>query len=165
MLAVDAQFTLQGKNGQRTLAADDFFIGQLTTVLRPDEMLVRVEIPTAIELTGSSIQEVAIRAGDFALAGVATSLTLGPDGRVSRARIVCFGVANRPVRIHDAESALEGRAPTEDALTTAGEIVSAQVETVEDIHASAAYHERVSGVLARRALAAALSALPQVSPA
>ncbi len=165
MLAVDAQFTLLSKNGQRTLAADQFFVGELTTALRPDEMLVRVEVPTASELTGSSIKEVAIRAGDFALAGVATSLTLGPDGRVSRARIVCFGVANRPVRIHDAESALEGGAPTEGALTAASELVSARVEAFEDIHASAAYRKRVSGVLARRALAAALRALPQVSPA
>jgi aerobic carbon-monoxide dehydrogenase medium subunit len=161
MLALDAQFTLQSKSGQRVVAADEFFVGELTTALRPDEVLVHVELPIASDRTGSSIQEVAMRAGDFALAGVATSVTLGPDGHVVRARVVCFGVADRPLRIYDAESALEGRRPTEDALATAGELVSVRVETIEDIHASAAYRKRVSGILARRALQTALSTIPQ----
>jgi carbon-monoxide dehydrogenase medium subunit len=162
MLAVDAQFTLQSKRAQRVVAADDFYVGPLVTVLRSDEMLVRIDLPRWPERTASSVLEVAIRAGDFALAGVVASGTLDQDGRVSGARIVCFGVGDRPVRIHEAEVCIEDRAPVAELLNEAGRIVSARVEPVEDIHASAAYRKRASGILAVRALAAAFSSIPPV---
>lgn len=153
MLAVGANLVVQGKNHQRAIAADDFFSGLLTTALRPDELLVRVEVPRFPIQTGSSVQEVAMRVGDFALAGAVTCLTLDPGGLVSRARIVCFGIADRPLRMREAEASLEGRAPGDAALAEAGQLVSARMQPVEDIHASAAYRRRVCGVLVRRALA------------
>src|SRR3982074_91605 len=61
MVAVDASFTLQKRNPTRVVAAEDFFVGQLTTVLEPDEMLVHIDIPAWPAQTGSSLQEVAMR--------------------------------------------------------------------------------------------------------
>jgi carbon-monoxide dehydrogenase medium subunit len=156
MVAVDARFTLHKSSGTRVVAAEDFFVGQLTTVLEPDEMLVRINIPPSPEQTGSSLQEVAMRLGDFALGGVATSVTIGPDGRISRARIVCFGVGERPQRQTDAEQSLHGSTPDDAAFAEAGRIVSTRVTPWDDIHASASYRKRLAGVLTRRALAAAV---------
>src|SRR5260370_29354272 len=124
MVAADARFTVQKRNATRVVAAEDFFVGQLTTLLEPDEILVRIDIPAWPEQTGSSLQEVAMRLGDFALGGVATTLTLGPDGRVSRARIVCFGVGERPLRQTEAEQSLDGARGIDDAFAAAGRPVT-----------------------------------------
>jgi aerobic carbon-monoxide dehydrogenase medium subunit len=160
-VAVDAQLTLRTSSGERVVAADDFFLGQLTTVLQPDEMLVRIDIPDWPPQTGSAVQEIAMRLGDFALAGVATTLTLGDDGRVSRARIVCFGVDERPARQHDAEQSLVGAAPGDAAFEAAARVVSDHLQPSADIHASADYRKRVAGVLTQRALATSLTRIDQ----
>ncbi|MBV9600498.1 MAG: xanthine dehydrogenase family protein subunit M [Chloroflexi bacterium] len=152
LVAVDASFVLRSKTAQRRVAADAFVTGQLSTVLQPDELLERVEVPVWPERTGSAIREVAMRTGDFALAGVATTLSLDAHGRVAAARIVCFGVADRPLRQPDAEASLMGGTPGEALLEEAGRIVSARLRSFDDIHASAGYRKRVSGVLTTRAL-------------
>ena len=153
MLALDAQLVLRRAGGERVVAAEEFFITHLTTVLEPDELLVRIDLPAWPDRTGSSLKEVAMRLGDFALGGVATTLTLGSDGRATRARIVCFGVDDRPIRVAEAEQSLEGATPGEAAFAEAGRIVSARVEPSDDIHASAGYRKRLAGVLTSRALA------------
>ena len=152
MVALDATFTVHKSSGARVVAAQDFFVGQLSTVLEPDEMLVRIDIPAWPEQTGSSLQEVAMRLGDFALGGVAATLSVGSGGRVSGARIVCFGVGERPLRQTEAEQSLEGAIPGAGAFGEAGRIVSARVEPTTDIHASAEYRKRLAGILTSRAL-------------
>jgi carbon-monoxide dehydrogenase medium subunit len=144
MVALDASFTLRKSNGARVVKAEDFFLGQLSTVL---------------EQTGSSLQEVAMRLGDFALGGVATTLSLGRAGTIARARIVCFGVGERPSRQTEAEQSLVGARPAADAFAEAGRIVAARVEPTGDIHASASYRKRLAGILTHRALAAAQTTL------
>jgi aerobic carbon-monoxide dehydrogenase medium subunit len=161
MLAADATLTLARKGAQRTVAADDFFVGALRTAAWPGEALVQVTIPPWPSRTGSSIQEVAIRRGDFALAGVVSVLSLDVEGRIARARIVCFGVEEFPRRQLEAEKSLEGTIPSDGGFAEAGRIVSARVRAVEDIHASAAYRARVAGSLTARALTASAALIPE----
>ena len=97
-VALDARLTLASARGRRTVAAEDFFVAALTTSLAPDEILTGVSFPPWPARTGASVLEVAIRRGDFALGGVAATLTLDERGRVGAARIVCFGVGPRPAR-------------------------------------------------------------------
>jgi carbon-monoxide dehydrogenase medium subunit len=150
-LALDARLVLRRAGERRTVAARDFFVTQLTTAARPDELLVEVELP-AWPNTGFAIHEVAMRQGDFALGGAITALTFGPDRRVAAARVVAFGVADRPIRIESAEAVLVGASPSEDACAAAAALVSQAVDPPSDIHASAAYRKRLSGALTRRAL-------------
>jgi aerobic carbon-monoxide dehydrogenase medium subunit len=157
MVALDARVTLRRADGQRTLAADDLFVAALTTALQPDELLTDVEVPPWPARTGARLLEVAKRHGDFALGGVVAMLSLEAHGRVGRARIVCFGVGERPVRATDAEQALVGGAPSDAALADAGRLAAAACDPPTDIHASAAYRRRLAGVLTTRALAAALA--------
>jgi carbon-monoxide dehydrogenase medium subunit len=87
---------------------------------------------------------------------VAATLTLDAQGRVARARLVGFGVGPVPMRLADAERSLVGGAPTPTAFAEAGRLASAAVDPADDIHASAAYRARLTGVLATRALTDAL---------
>jgi aerobic carbon-monoxide dehydrogenase medium subunit len=157
MVALDARLTLRRAGGERTLPAADFFVSLLTTALAADELLTEIALPPWPARSGSSLHEVAKRHGDFALGGVAATLTLDGQGRVARARLVGFGVGPGPVRVVDAERALEGGPPTPTAFAEAGRLVSAGVDPADDIHASGAYRKRLVGVLTRRALADALA--------
>jgi len=157
--ALNARLTLRSAGGQRTMAAEDFFVAALTTALAPDELLAEIALPPWPPRTGSSLLEVAKRHGDFALGGVAATLTLDAQGRVAGARLVCFGVGPRPVRVSDAERSLVGGAPSAAAFAEAGRLAAAGVDPSDDIHASGAYRKRLAGVLTARALAAALAAV------
>jgi carbon-monoxide dehydrogenase medium subunit len=157
MIALEARLTLRRAGGERTVAAEDFFVGLLTTALGHDELLTEIALPPWPARTGSGVREVAKRHGDFALGGVAATLTLDAQGRVARARLVGFGVGPVPMRLADAERSLVGGAPTPTAFTEAGRLASAAVDPADDIHASAAYRTRLAGVLTTRALADALA--------
>ena len=159
MLALDAVLTLRRAGGERTVAAADFFVAELTTALRPGELLTEVALPPWPARAGGELREVAIRRGDFALGGAVATLALDAGGRVAAARIVCFGVGPRPLRVLAAEGALVGGAPSPAAFAEAGRIASAAVDPPEDIHASAGYRKRLAGVLTARALAGALARL------
>jgi carbon-monoxide dehydrogenase medium subunit len=156
MVALEARLTLRRAGGERTVAAEDFFVGLLTTALGHDELLTEIALPPWPARTGSGVREVAKRHGDFALGGVAATLTLDAQGRVARARLVGFGVGPVPMRLADAERSLVGGAPTPTAFAEAGRLASAAVDPADDIHASAAYRARLTGVLATRALTDAL---------
>jgi aerobic carbon-monoxide dehydrogenase medium subunit len=157
MVALEARLTLRRADGERAVAAEDFFVGLLTTALGHDELLTEIALPPWPARTGSGVREVAKRHGDFALGGVAATLTLDAQGRVARARLVGFGVGPVPMRLADAERSLVGGAPTPTAFAEAGRLASAAVDPADDIHASAAYRTRLAGVLTTRALADALA--------
>ena len=157
MVALGAELTVRSAGGRRTIAAEDFFVAALTTALAPNELLTEVALPPWPSRTGSSLHEVAKRHGDFALGGVAATLTLDAQGRVAGARIVCFGVGPRPMRVADAERSLVGGAPSAAAFAEAGRLAAAGIDPSDDIHASGTYRKRLAGVLTARALAAALA--------
>ena len=151
-LALDARLVLRRSSGRRVVPAKDFFVGQLATVTRPDELLVAVELPAWPRRTGYAIQEVAMRRGDFALGGLIAVLSFGVDGRIEAAWIVGFGLADRPIRIDAAEAVLLGTEAADEAFAEAARLVSRAVDPPNDIHASADYRRRLAGVLTRRAL-------------
>jgi len=155
MVALGARLTVQSHAGRRTIDAQDFFVSALGTALRPGEILTEVEVPPWPTRTGSSLHEVAIRRGDFALGGVVATLTLDAAGRVEASRIVCFGIGPRPVRASDAERSVVGGPPSATAFAEAGRLASAAVDPDDDIHATRAYRKRLAGILTTRALAAA----------
>src|SRR3984893_14907747 len=102
-VCLDAQLIVAGPRGRRTVAAEDFFAGYLTTVLEPDEILVETWLPPRRAGTGQAWIEFARRHGDFALAGVAISPSL-KDEAVCAARIVLTGVGGKPERAREAET-------------------------------------------------------------
>jgi len=159
MVALGAELTLRRATGDRRVAAGDFFLGALSSALAPDELLTEIALPPWPARTGGELREVAIRRGDFALGGAVATLTLDGQGRVAAARVVCFGVAPRPVRMTSAESSLVGGAPSAAAFAEAGRLASEAADPHEDIHASAGYRRRLAGVLTARALSGALASI------
>lgn len=157
LTALQGRFRLASKRGQRWLGADEFFVDFFTTALEPDELLVEIAVPPLPARTGWSFQEVARRHGDFAMAGLATLVTLDEQGRVQEARLVYLSVGDGPVTARQAAQVLQGQEPTEEAIQEAAEVAARQdVDPVSDIHASADYRRHLVKVLARRTLRVAV---------
>jgi carbon-monoxide dehydrogenase medium subunit len=153
-LALDAEFVVRGPSGERVIPAAEWFEGYLTTSRRPDELLVEVRFPVAGRGTGISFQEVARRHGDFAVVGLATSLTLS-DGSISDARLAFAGVADVPVRAVGAEDLLVGERPSAELFDEAARRATEDIDPPADLHGSSDYRRKVAGVLVRRGLRAA----------
>jgi carbon-monoxide dehydrogenase medium subunit len=149
-VCLDARLTIAGPRGERHVAAEDFFVGFLTTVLEPDEILIEAWYPSVTAGTGQAWLEFARRHGDFALAGVAVSLTLAGE-RIDRARIVLTGVGGKPERAREAETLLVGGA-VGDRARAAADTVRSSIDPDADIHASKEYRTHLAGVLTERAI-------------
>ena len=122
------------------------------TAARPDELLTEISIPLAPAGQGWGFAEFSPRKGDFALAAVATVMTVA-DGTVDSVRLACAGVGPCASRIADAEGFLTGATAGEEAFAETAETVVASIDPQEDFHADAAYRRDLVGTLVRRALA------------
>jgi carbon-monoxide dehydrogenase medium subunit len=152
--ALDAEFVVRSQSGERVIPAAEWFEGYLTTSRRPDELLVEVRFPTAGGSTGTSFQEVARRHGDFAVAGLAASLTLA-DGAISDARLAFAGMSDVPVRAADAEAFLIGESPSAELFDEAARRATEDIDPPADLHGSSEYRKKVAAALVRRGLRAA----------
>jgi carbon-monoxide dehydrogenase medium subunit len=152
--ALDAEFVVRSASGERVIPAADWFEGYLTTSRRPDELLVEVRFPAAGRGTGISFQEVARRHGDFAVVGLAASLTLS-DGAISDARLAFSGVSDVPVRAVGAEDLLVGERPSADLFDEAARRATEDIDPPADLHGSSDYRKKVAAALVRRGLRAA----------
>ncbi|HEV2146844.1 MAG TPA: xanthine dehydrogenase family protein subunit M [Longimicrobiaceae bacterium] len=164
MLALDARFRLHGPGGGRTVRAEEFFTGLFGTALEPEEILTQVEIPAPAPRTGWAFDEIARRHGDFALAGVAATVTLDDGGRCADARIALLSVGGGPVLALEAAAVLTGGEPTEEAVRAAADAVGHEIDPPSDIHASADYRRRLAEVLVRRVLPRAFERARSPSP-
>ncbi|MBI4607602.1 MAG: xanthine dehydrogenase family protein subunit M [Candidatus Rokubacteria bacterium] len=152
MLALDAEFVVVAKGARRMLAARDFFTGVLSTALRPGELLAEIRLPGLPPRTGAAFVEMARRAGDFALVGVAALLTLDAAGRCQQARLALCGVGPTPIRASEAERVLIGEAPRGAALEAAAERAVAATDPPSDIHGSAEFRRKLARYFTRQAL-------------
>src|SRR5207249_1431623 len=150
-LALDGHFTLVSAIGTRTVAAREFFVGPLMTVMRPDELLTEIDV-AAPPATGWAIEEIARRAGDFAIVAVTALIGIDRQGRVSLVRLAFGGVGATPVRAVAAEDALIGRELTAERLAQIAITARDSLSPQSDAFVSGAYRRHVAGVLARRAL-------------
>ncbi|MFI0349708.1 FAD binding domain-containing protein [Actinomadura sp. 9N407] len=141
--------------GRRTVPAADFFAGPLESCLRPDELAVSAFFPAASGLTGTAFAETARRHGDYALVGVAATVTLDDDLRVTAARAGYLSVAATP-QVIDLTEAAASAVRTDDWPAVAA-YARERLDPDADIHASAEYRRHLAGILTERALRAATS--------
>jgi carbon-monoxide dehydrogenase medium subunit len=151
---LDATLTLSSAGGSRTVPAREFFVGPLATVLEPNEMLTRVEVPALGAATGWAFEEFARRCGDYAIAAVGVVMSAA-DGRVREVRIAIAGGGGGPMRATAAEAVLGGRAVDEPCLREVVAAIDGEIEPVGDLQVSAEYRRHLIGVLAQRAIRAA----------
>lgn len=154
--ALGGRYLLKSQGDERWVDADSFATGLFATELRAGELLSSVEVPLPQPRTGHAFIEMARRHGDFALAGVACTVTLDASGRCSASRLALFGIGDGPVLSHAVERTLVGSVPDEAVIRDASAAVESEIDPPSDIHASATYRKHLSVVLTRRALTRAV---------
>lgn len=154
-LLLDGSITIAGPAGQRTLPAEDLYLGFLTTTLAEDEIVteVRLHVPASEATWG--FHEFAQRHGDFALAGAAVLLTPDAEGKTREARVVVFGGPDRALRSSDGEAALIGTEPTPALIKHAADLAATQ-SLSDDPRPDAPYRRQVTAAMVSRALSDAV---------
>ncbi|MGO9786755.1 MAG: FAD binding domain-containing protein [Stellaceae bacterium] len=156
-LALDCQIVARRDGGERVLSVGDFFLGPMTTALKPEECLTEIRFPAWRERgrIGTGFKEISIRRSDFALVAVSCQLVLGEDGVCRRLSLTLGGVGSAPLIADELSKRLTGtRLETRD-IEKALASLQETIEPQSDLHVSADYRRRVIGVLAARAIAEA----------
>ncbi|MDX1377248.1 MAG: xanthine dehydrogenase family protein subunit M [Anaerolineales bacterium] len=157
MLALDARLKARKSSGERWIDAKDFFVGMFTTALEPDEILVEIELPFMPAQTGWSFMEVAPRAGDYALMGVAAQVTLDKDGTCKNAKLVYLNAGDGPVDAKEAAQSLVGEKLDDKLIESAAAMASEkEITPFGNIHASPEFQTHLANVLTRKTLKQAL---------
>jgi CO/xanthine dehydrogenase FAD-binding subunit len=154
---LDVEIAARSITGERSIAAEDFFAGAMTTSLNAEDCLTEVRVPAWREpgRRGTGFAEMSMRQSDFALVAAACQLVLDDSGVCRRIALGIGGAETVPVRASAAEARLVGtRLETADIDAAMAE-VQAALSPLSDTHASADYRRRVAGALAARAVAEA----------
>lgn len=141
-LAIGATMHVEGPDGPRAIAVEDFFEEVFTTALNEGEILTSFTVPVAEADEVQIIEEVARRSGDYALVGLCLVK------RAAGYRIALFSVGPKPILANGAMAALDA-----GDLDAAVNALSAEIDPPSDTQASAAYRRHLAGVLLRRAVA------------
>jgi aerobic carbon-monoxide dehydrogenase medium subunit len=159
MLALNAELVVRGPEGDRVVAADDFFVTYYTTDLDVDEILTEVRLPEQ-RPSAWAFGEVARRRADFAMAGVALAVGTDRNGVATTARLALFGVADRPIRATSAEEELVGqRLGDESVAAEVAQLAEDGVDFASDVHVPEAYRRDATVALVRRAVLDAVNTL------
>ena len=155
MLALGARMHAQSATGGRWIDASDFFLNLYETALAPDEMLTEIELPALPARTGTCFVEVARRRGDYAMMGVAATVTLDAGGRCVSAGIALCNAGSTQIRATRAAALLAGNAVDAQAVSAAGAQAQQEISPTGNVHCTPAYQRHLAGVLTRRALTTA----------
>jgi len=168
LLALKAVIVLVGKEGERILPLDDFFVGPARSI-RQRELIRELRIPLSSPantpdapnspVIQGGFYKIGRTAEDISLVNAATTLTI-QNGLITGARLVLGAVAPVPLRAVRAEEALIGQLATEETFQRVAEVVREEVRPISDQRASEEYRRRVSGVAAVRALRQAAGLAP-----
>lgn len=146
---LDGVIEIAGPSGKRNISPDAFFYAPLVTDLGDDEVLTGIFLPQVPAGTGMAFDEIAQRAGDFAVVACGATVQMEED-RIVAARLAFGGLGEVPVRADAVEQALKGAAVAGIADAVAG--CAEGLEPIDDMHASASYRRALAPVLARRVL-------------
>ncbi len=149
MLALEATFNVAGPDGERQIAAGEFFQDYLTTALEPQEVLTSIDIPSLD--FGWGYEKFTRRAEDWAMVGV-VALVKGDDVRVA-----FTNMGSTALRATAVEEALKGGTVDADAIAAASEKAAEGTEPPGDLNATPEYKAHLARVLTKRALTAAVA--------
>jgi len=155
VIALGAEMVAVGKNGERAIKADDFFVDLLTTALDAGEILREIRIPKPTGRFGHAYGKVRHPASGFAVVGVAVALQKGSDGACVSAAVGITGVASKAYRAGSVEKALQGQQFNEQTIAAAASHATDGVDANSDLYASEDYRRHLAQVYTKRAIQAA----------
>jgi len=136
--AVDATIVLRSLDGERRIPINSFYTGYRSTVMRPDELIVAIEIP---RVEGKQwFRKVGTRQAQ-AISKIVMAAVRAPSPKIALG-----SVAPTVVRAKMTEQALAQGASIDEAMRVLGE----EIKPIDDVRSTADYRRQVSMNLLRR---------------
>ncbi len=152
MIALGATLVARGPQGERGIAANQFYKGIFSTALAPDEILVEIRVPIPPARSGGAYLKLKRKVGDFAAAAAAVQLTLDAKGGIERAAIALTNAGPTPIEAADAAKYLAGKALDEKIVAETSRLAAAKSAPSADRRGSVEYKQAMARVLVGRAL-------------
>jgi CO/xanthine dehydrogenase FAD-binding subunit len=160
LLALSARAKITGPSGERVVPLEDFFTGVGTTVLKPEELLVEIQVPPPLANTRARYHKHSTRGSiDLAIVNVAVVVTLEPEGKVCKdIRIALGAVAPTPMRARKAEEAMKGEQINEALINRTAQLASDEAHPRPgSIRGSVEYKKEMVKVFTRRLIKEAVA--------
>lgn len=151
-LALDAEFTIAGPGGRRTVPAAEFFVGPFETAVGEDELLVSASFPK-YDGWGSHYEKFNRTAQAWSIVGVGAAVRMD-SGSIAEARIGLANVGGTPMRASATEQALVGASSMTEIEAACAQAADG-LEPFADEDADVEFRKHLVTVLTKRAVARA----------
>ena len=152
ILALGGVLGLTGPEGNRTIPAEEFFLGLMTTAMSPNEILTEIRLPVLPGRCGTVYLKVRQKASGFAIVGVAVWLTVDNNGACKDIGVGITGLDSKPFRARGVEERLRGKRIEPGMIEDASSQVTQGVDPLDDIHASAEFRAHLAQLYTARAI-------------
>lgn len=157
LVVMGAQVELQSPGSTRTVAIADLWDAPGSNTAAAGELCTAVLLPPPGDRCGSAYVRLEYRrAMEIAVVGAAAAVVLDDAGAVVNARVALAAVAPTIIEVGGVEDLIAGRPLDDDGRAAVAQAASAQASPISDMRASDAYRRHTVGVMARRALDAAV---------
>jgi aerobic carbon-monoxide dehydrogenase medium subunit len=152
ILALGGDLKLLGPKGERRIAAEEFFLGTMTTAIDPTEILTEIRVPVSSRRCGSAYLKMAQQASGFAVVGVAVWLRVDAKGGCEDVGVGVTGLSEKPFRARRVEERLRGNKLTPKLIEESAAQVGEGSDPMEDLHASGKFRVHLAQVYTFRAI-------------
>ena len=152
MQTLNATYVLAGPDGEREVAARDFYEGAYFTARADGEILTAISFDAPAKGHGYAYEKQKRKIGDYATAAAAVILTMS-KGKCASASIGLTNVSDTPLWAEKAASILEGSSLDDDAIKAAADAAKAITDPAEDGRGPKEFRTHIAGVMVQRAIA------------
>jgi carbon-monoxide dehydrogenase medium subunit len=162
LIALGATVKLVNSKRERTIDLEKFFTGPGETVLKDDELLTEIQVPSLPPRTGGTYLKLFSRGSvDIGTVGVAVMLTLGKDENCHRARIVLAAVGPTPLRAKRAEEVIEGKKIEDGIVEKTAQSAVEEAQPISDVRSSVEYRREMVRIFTKQAIIQSLEQAKQ----
>ena len=154
MQCLNASYKVAGPNGEREIAARDFYEAAYFTALASEELVTAVVIPVPPAGHGFAYEKLKRKVGDYATAAAAVIVTMS-GGSVTSCSVALTNVGDTPLFAAETCEILTGSTLDADTVNRAVAAAEAITQPASDGRGPAEYRTKMAGVMLRRALARA----------
>jgi carbon-monoxide dehydrogenase medium subunit len=155
LMALGASVTLASISGTREVALSDFYVGYRKTVMRPDELLTHIHIPTMPTSARGIFIKLGLRkAQAISVVNVAIVLDFDTNDNIKNAVITLGCVAPTIISLPQVANTLIGQQLTPEVIRQTALACATIPQPIDDVRAPAEYRKEMIAVLVARGLRA-----------
>jgi aerobic carbon-monoxide dehydrogenase medium subunit len=149
--SLGAKAIVAGPSGQREIMIEELFSGYYETVLKRDELITFVDVPSQAGWSSIYLKCTTRSADDWPALGVACSLRI-ENGTIGDVRLMISAATEKLTRLVATEKVVRGQKASEAIFERAGESAMSEAEVIGDSRGSASYKTELVRVYVKRAL-------------